>query len=128
MLPDPLVVTYNGSTKNLPRAAFERTGVSKLIKSSSYVTSNGEFAVTTAAYSVGKFDTRVEIVLRRVLPDSDADPFNGNNADSLGNGFGFVLEFNKFQYGTSVDLPLLRTALTSLVDSTFLGRLVGGEI
>lgn len=128
MLPDPLSITYNGSAKSLPRAAFEQTGVSRLVNSQSYVTSNGEFAVTTAAYAVGKNDVRVEILLHRILPDSDTNPFNGINGEGFGNSFGFVLVMNKYRYETATDLPLLRTALSSFVDSTLLSRLIGGEL
>lgn len=128
MLPDPLSITYSGSAKSLPRAAFEQKGVSRLVNSNSYVTSNGEFAVTTAAYAVGKNDVRVEIILHRILPDSDTDPFNGINSEGFGNSFGFVLVMNKYRYETATDLPLLRTALSSFVDSTLLGRLIGGEL
>lgn len=128
MLSDPLSITYNGTGKTLPRAAFEQKGVSRLVQNQSYVTSNGEFAVTTAAYAVGKNDVRVEIILHRILPDSDSNPFNGLNSEGFGNSFGFVLMMNKYRYESATDLPLLRTALSSFVDSTLLGRLIGGEL
>jgi hypothetical protein len=128
MLPDPLGITYDSVAHSLPRAAFEPKRISRVLDSHSYVTSNGEFVVTTTAYSIGKFDVRVEIILRRIIPDTDSDPFNGVNTDQFGNGFGYVLELNKFRYASTTDIPKLRTAINTLVDSTLLGRLIGGEI
>jgi len=129
MLTDPIGITYNSSSKSLPRAAVSDRGVSKKLRGESYVTSDGEFAVRTAIYSLGKNGTRAEIILTRVPPDSDSDPFTGNVfRQELSNSVGLIFESNNFKTGTSTDLPLLQAALLSYCDSTIRGKLVGGEI
>jgi hypothetical protein len=127
MLSDPLSVTYNGSAKSLPaRGSFEpRAG--KLIASRAYGTADNEFGVVTSSWLLPAGVTRSEIILTRVTPDSDSDPFNGNWRE-LPNSVGLVFEANSFRYATSVDIPLLRTALLSLVDSSFQAKLISGEL
>jgi len=119
MFTDPLTVTYDGSTKTLPRTGMSRTG-------SIYRTANGEFAVKIANFTRRNgFETR-SIELMRTLPDltpSDVfDPYR-----DVSNSFGVTYGFDLSRGGSSNDLPLLRTALLALVDSTFAGRLIGGE-
>lgn len=125
MFSDPLVVTYNSSSKSLPRAASPFNGITKLLGTSSYATSDGEFAVKTARFSSGSSHTRSEIILSRIVPDSD--PFTGVTPDAR-NSVGLIFEVNDLRMGTSVDVPLIRAALLSLVDSSFQTRLYSGEL
>jgi len=129
MLTDPIGITYNSASKSLPRAAVATRGVSRVLGSSSYVTSDGEFVVRTTNYSLGKNGTRAEILLTRVPPDSDGDPFTGNVfRQELSNSVGLIFESNNLKTGTTTDLPLLQAALLSFCDATVRGKLVGGEL
>jgi len=126
MFSDPLVVTYNSVAKNLPRAITSRSGVSKQTGASSYVTADGEFQVFTTQSLLGTQGTRSEITLGRITPDPDG-PLTGSY-DLYPNRFGLIYETNSLRYATAVDVPLLRTALLSLVDASFQTRLIAGEV
>jgi hypothetical protein len=87
--------------------------------------SDGEFQMFMSEAELGGNMRRFEVLLERTQQDPDG-PFTGSYF-SLPNRFGFVYEINPFRYNTSTDIPLLRTALNTLVDSTFQGRILGGE-
>lgn len=126
MLSDPLSVTYNGNAKSLPRLGSDSPVPGRIVQSRRYATPDGEFEVSTSVLSNDADVTRVEILLTRAAPDNDADPFNGLWR-RLPNSVGLVYEVNNLHFNTSTDIPLLRTALLALVDSTLQGRLIGGE-
>jgi len=126
MLSDPLVVTYDGNAKSLPRGHAHRAGPIRVLGKSSYVGYDEEFAVYTQRAQLGGDVTRSEIILERVTPDPD-DPFTGNYL-RLPNRVGLVFEVNNFRYATETDVPLLRAALDSLVTSTIASRLISGEL
>lgn len=66
------------------------------------------------------------IVLSRMLPD----PTSSNVFDDyreIRNSFALSFGFDPTRANTSVDIPLLRTALLALVDATLQGRIIGGE-
>lgn len=126
MFSDPLAVTYNSVAKSLPRASAPRVGVSKQTGAGSYATSDGEFSVFTTLSLLGSQGFRSEILLGRTAPDTDG-PFIGNY-QLYPNRVGLVYEYNSLRIATAVDIPLLRTALLSLVDSTFQSRLIAGEL
>lgn len=128
MLSDPLAITYNGTAKSLPRASMGKRTMGNLTGTSSYATSDGEFFVLTRRFSLGKSGNRTEVLLARRVPDSDGNPFNGTTDEMWANAVGLVFETNVSQYQSSTDIPLLRSALLSLVDSTLQGRLIGGEL
>jgi hypothetical protein len=88
-----------------------------------YSTPDREFEIKISKYRTGEGVNRYEVILGRVTPDTSI--FDGNT--SLPNRVGLVYEVNDLMYATSVDIPLLRTALLALVDSTLQGRIVGGE-
>lgn len=125
MLSDPLSVTFDGSAKSLPRAAGITSGVKKVKAQTTYVTSDAEFQVTVTQSELGNGGTRAEVLLSRVTPDPDG-PFVGSYA-RYPNSVGLVFEVNSLKYNANVDIPKLRTALLSLVDTTLQGRLIGGE-
>jgi hypothetical protein len=120
MLTDPLAVTYNGSAKSLPRisARSDRTV---------YRTADGEFEVVILGQPVQRDGSNgCSISLLRRLPD----PTPSNVFDDyreIRNGFSLSYTFDPTRAESSVDIPLLRTALLSLVDSTLQGRLISGE-
>lgn len=128
MLSDPLSVTYNGSAKSLPRTGGSTRGVKKVLANSVYNTADGEFTVRTVHSLMGDGGHRMEITLSRRVPDPDSDPLTGATSSVWTNSVGLVYEFNDSHYQTNTDIPLLQTALLSLVDSTLRGRLLGGEI
>lgn len=131
MLSDPLGFTYNGVAKSLPRASGVFPGVAKKLGNSLYATSGGEFKVQTSySQTGGKAGSQLhhaEIAMMRTVPDTDSDPFNNSDLQ-LANYVGLFFGANFLRYETAVDIPLLRTALLSLVDTTLQGRLIAGEM
>lgn len=127
MLTDPLSVTYNGTAVSLPRASGIKPAARRELGRSVYKSGTGEFSVFTTRTLLSDGTTRIEILLERVAQDADSNPFTGD-WKKLPNRFGFVYEVNDFAYGTSTDIGLLRSALSSFVNSTIEGRLVAGEL
>lgn len=126
MFSDPLSVTYNGAVKTLARLGrVSRPGVAKTLMTNVYGTADEEFSVYITESNMGGNVRRFEIILERTQLDSDG-PFVGNYIP-LPNRFGFVYEVNSLKYNTATDVALLRTALSSLVDTTFQTRILGGE-
>jgi hypothetical protein len=109
----------------MPRASGPRPGVTKQLGSSTYKTSDGEFAVYTTQSQLGGGVRRAEIILERVSLDPD-DAFTGNY-EVLPNRVGLIFEVNHLNYAAA-DLAKLQTAIVAFVDSTLRGRLVGGEL
>lgn len=124
MLSDPLNVTYNGSSKSLPVSSGRWPSIPRVLGKRYYSTSDGEFVVATRQLVHGNGDKVAEITLSRQFTETDsATVFEGSARNSV------TLTFttNSVGAGTSVDIPLLRTALLSLVDTTLQGRLINGE-
>jgi hypothetical protein len=121
MLTDPMAVTYNGNAKSLVRTSVGRLGTR-------YRTADGEFEATVSSLplTVATWDHIVSIELSRYLPDpTPADAFDAYR--KVGNSFGIFYRFDRTRAETSVDVPLLRTALLAFVDTTIQGRLIAGE-
>jgi len=121
VLTDPLSVTYNGSAKSLPRISLDSRG-------SVYRTADGEFEVSISKFLPPRYGIGgAGIFLARRIPD----PTPSNAFDdyrSIYNVFGVTYGFDlNTRAEASVDLPRLRTALLSFVDSTLEGRLIAGE-
>jgi len=127
MLSDPMSITYNSVAKSLPRASGILPGVRREIGSSFYRDSAGEFLAKTSTSLLADNSVRSEILLGRLNPDPDSDPFNAGST-RLPNYVGLVFIANDSRWNTSTDVPLLRTALLSFVDSTLQGRLIAGEV
>lgn len=113
-------VTYNSVAKSLPRVSAGPSGTV-------YRTADGEFEVKISDLpkqrdgSMGR-----EISLSRVLPD----PTPSNAFDDyrvIRNSFKLSYRFDTSRAEASVDIPLLRTALLALVDTTLQGRIISGE-
>jgi len=119
LLSDPLAVTYNGSSKSLPRVSG---GNSRSV----YRTADEEFEVSISNSKQSVSSSIVSITLTRKLPDvTPLDAFDPYR--SIKNSFTLVYEFDDSRAQTSVDIPLLRTALLALVDTTLQSRLIAGE-
>jgi len=121
VLTDPLSVTYNGSAKSLPRVSLDARG-------SVYRSADGEFEISISKFLPPRYGISGSgIFLARRLPD----PTPSNVFDDyrvIYNTFGITYGFDtNTRAEASVDLPRLRTALLSFVDSTLEGRLVAGE-
>lgn len=128
MLSDPLTVTYNSVAKTLARRyAIPRASVSKRLSSSSYATSDLEFAMFSSYSLLGDGLVRSELLFQRIQQDDDANPFTGDWRP-LPNRFGVIYEVNPLKFNTSTDIPLIRSALLSFVDSTMQNRLIAGEV
>lgn len=125
MLSDPLSVTYNSSVKSLARTGPSASGVKRVLSKTGYNTADGEFRVNVTQSLLGNGSERAEILLTRLQLDPDG-PFTGNYVE-LPNSVGLVFETNQLKYNASTDIPLLQAALTTLVDATLRGRLIGGE-
>jgi hypothetical protein len=125
VLTDPLSVTYNSTAKSLPRGSGSFNGPAKRLSQSFYATSDQEFQL-----GITKLDlrnaVRTEIILRRNDVDATSNPYPGMGLTF--NGFGLILEANNLKLETNTDIPLLRTALLALVDSTLQAKIIGGEL
>jgi len=122
VLSDPLAVTYNGSAKSLPRVSVEKFGAT-------YRTADREFELVILESPVQRNGGGLvrSIELRRRLPDpTPSDAFDAYR--EIRNGFAISYRFDPVTRAeSSVDIPLLRTALLTLVDSTLQGRIISGE-
>jgi len=116
---DPFSVTYNGTAYSLPR-----TGTTK--QESFYKTADGVLAINVRN-STGRAGSRLAVIeLSRRLPDpTPTDVFDPYR--EIINGFSIGFRTDVTLASASSDIPLLRTALLALVDSTLQGRLIGGE-
>jgi len=123
MFTDPLSVTYNGSSKSLPRISVEKDYTR-------YQTADGEFEVLISnnLRSARNGVASASVKLARRIPDpTPGDVFNKDFRE-IRNVFGLSYSFDALTRAeTSVDVPRLRTALLALVDSTFQGRVISGE-
>lgn len=120
MLTDPLAVTFDGSAKSLPRVSAGPSGTV-------YRTADGEFEIKISDFSMPR-DGRngVTIMLTRELPDpTPSDKFDPYR--SVKNSFSLSYVYEDSRPNTSVDIPLLRTALLNLVDTALQNRLIGKE-
>jgi hypothetical protein len=121
MLTDPMSVTYNSAAKSLIRIYTSGS-------TARYRTADGEFEVeiSNSPPKVEAWESHVRFDLSRVLPDATPadvfDPFR-----RVRNTVGLSYTFDATRAQTSVDVPLLRSALLATVDSTLQGRLIGGE-
>jgi len=122
---DPLAITYSGSGKSLARVAGFKPGLAKTTIAQRYATPDSEFEAFVSQATMGAGIVRSELMLGRTAQDPDG-PFSGR-WDPWSNRIGICFEVNSPRYGTAVDIPLLRTALLSLVDATFQSRLIAGE-
>lgn len=118
MLADPMSVTYNSSGKSLARVS---NGGSQSV----YRTADGEFEVSISYSPTKDGLSRYEVLMTRITPDpSPANVFD--NYRKIPNRFGLVYEVDPDGFFSS-DVPLLRTALLALVDTTLQGRILAGE-
>lgn len=92
-----------------------------------YRTADGEFEVSISDIPMQRDGSIVrDITLARRLPDpTPADPFD--HYRFIRNSFKLSYGFDLTRAETSVDIPLLRTALLALVDTTFQSRIIAGE-
>jgi len=94
---------------------------------SRYNTADGEFTIYIADGQTQGGASRVSITLTRKLTDPTPTNVFDDYRD-IRNSFGVSFGFDpKTKAEASVDIPRLRTALLSLVDTTFQGRLISGE-
>jgi len=114
MFTDPFSVTYNGSGLSLPRTETAKDY-------NRYKTADGEFEVIISNnlnQSGNNGIGTASIKLVRRLPDSTP----GNAFDAyrdIRNSFGFSYSFDAITRAeASIDIPRLRTALDTLVNST----------
>jgi hypothetical protein len=126
MLPDPSSVTYNAVAKSLARGAGFFPGPVRRLGDSFYATADREFEMKIARTLMGNDVERTEILLSRTTYDNDANPHTGTRI--VPNRFGVVYEVNTSRYDTETDIPLLRTALLSFVDTSTQSKLIAGEM
>jgi len=119
ILTDPVSITYDGNAKSLPRVSASRVG-------NVYRTSNDEFEVSISDLSrIRGGKPGCEIVLTRVVPDPTPTDLQSRR---IANSFGFVISFDPVTRTEASDnLPKLRAALDSFVNTTMLNRLIAGE-
>jgi hypothetical protein len=119
LLSDPLSVTYDGTSKSLPRTS---TTPNRTV----YRTGDAEFEVTVSNSVARDGTQRIDVNLSRTAPDpTPNDAFDAFR--KITNSFGISIKFDSTRANLSDDLPKLRTALLAFVDSTLQSRLIGGE-
>jgi hypothetical protein len=125
MLTDPLSVTYNGSAKTLPVVTGStRIDLDRLLGSRKYATADGEFTVATRQGVRRDGVLQGEIHLIRKALETDVNTaFSGYFSNSVG----LVYGIDPIRANTSVDIPLIRAALLSLVDSSLEAKILGGQ-
>jgi len=125
MLTDPMSITIAGSARTLPRSSGYIPGLRKSLSVVDYRDSADEYFARIRQSVRADGGTHVEFILGRTNPDPNPDPtavgYRGTNY------VGLVLSGDIARVSTTTDIPLLRTALNTFVDSTMLSRLLGGE-
>jgi len=117
---DPFSVTYNGTAYSLPRTGLDR-------QQSFYSTADGTLALNVRN-STGREGSRLAVIeLQRRVPDPTPTDVFDPYRDVI-NGFSVGFRTDVTKASASSDIPLLRTALLALVDSTLQGRLISGEM
>jgi len=121
MFSDPLSVTFDGSSKSLPRV---ETYSDRVV----YRTADGEFQVDITGNSSRKAVNGVRnagIKLARRIPDPT--PLNSfDDWRQIVNAVSIAFQYDESRAGLG-DLDLLRSALLTLVNPTFQSRLIQGE-
>jgi hypothetical protein len=119
MFTDPLAVTYDGSTLQLPRVGSGNRGTA-------YRTADGVLEMRITSITRPKVGNATRYVkLTRRLPDpTPGDAFDAFRVieDSFGVSYDFDLS-----RGGLLDIPKLRTALLSFLDSAIEARILNGE-
>lgn len=119
MLSDPIVVTYDGVSKSMPRVGMSSGR-------SHYKTADGELQLFISELRRNDGQTMVNVSLARTAPD----PTPSNSFDDyreISNQFGLSFVVDPNRSFTSQDIPLLRAALLALVDTTLQNRIINGE-
>lgn len=124
MLTDPMSITIGGSAKTLPRAGGYVPGIARRLSQTNYRDSTDEYFARITQSVRADGGMLAEFILGRTTPDPDPDPFLGYRGT---NYVGLVVSAELARISTGTDIPLLRTALNTFVDSTMLNRLIGGE-
>lgn len=125
MLTDPLSVTFDGSTKSLPAASGPSwTGVARALGNRYYGTADGEFAVYTRQGSRKDGAQVSEVHLQHRISDSDVATVHQGY---FYNSVGFYVVTNPYRVGSATEIPLIRSALDTLVTPTIMARIMNGE-
>jgi len=119
---DPLVVAYDGSNYNLPRAMSP--SASGLVSSSFYDAVSGLSVLIERSVAPSLARTRHQFVIRKDYTDTTAT--DGVSPRGWGNGVGLVFDIDLSKYAAA-DVAKLRTAVVSLVSGTFQDRFLAGE-
>lgn len=119
MFTDPLKVTFGAEEISLPRVASTKEGAT-------YATQDGDWEVDISHKPLDASSTYHSITLRYVQPDATpSDPFDPYRRVPNGVTLGF--EIDNTRYKSEELLPEILESLSSLVDATFMLRLLGGE-
>lgn len=124
MLTDPLSITYNSVAKSLARGSGVFPQTKRQLLVTHYRDSADEFFARIVQSTLGNGGVQAQIYLGRTNPDTDPDPMIGAR---LSNYVGLVFAADPFRANTATDIPLLRSALLSFVDTTMQNRLINGE-
>jgi hypothetical protein len=124
MLSDPIGVTYNSVAKSLPRTAAPKAGVLSRLATTYYNTSDAEIALKVDRYVRQGGNVMTQVSLSRRVPDA----VDGTIGTITDNSFGVLYETNSNRLESSVDIPRLRAALLSFLDTTTELRIIGGEM
>lgn len=124
MLTDPLNVTFNSVSTDLPRATgVYPGGEAKRLGQTVYMSHDGALVAFVTHTLVRGGHRKVEILLGSRVIDGDYDPFD---REPVANYVGFVFITDKFGAEVS-DIDLLDSCLRSKLDDTLRDRLIAGE-
>jgi hypothetical protein len=128
MFADPVSVTYDGTTYSLPRGTASKkvAPTGRKVGETSYTAAVAGLILNIRTFEAAGGGFWREVVLSRQQPDSDSSSFNDGPAVGQLNSVGLIFHSNDLRVGEA-DIPKLRAALLTLVDTTFTSRLLGGE-
>jgi hypothetical protein len=90
-----------------------------------YRTADGQFEMRISNLPTQRRDELgVAVSLFRIYPDPSPSDFQSRD---VRNGFTISYHFDRSRYEVADDMPLLRAALLSVLDSTLQGRVLAGE-
>lgn len=127
MLTDPQTVAIASVNHSMARKAvpgFPGKGESSL--QTNYATADGTVRLSVNQYRPRNGHRHVEVFLAKMVAEPDTLTANNGNVNGTWNSVGLTLVFDEYR-SEIASLTDIRSALLSLVDTTFTARLITGE-
>jgi len=117
MFTEPITVTIDGSATSFTRIS---TSEEVDVRLGQFRSADGAYTLSINSQSMGPDLTRYEVTLMKCDLGTVLDRMRRN-------GVGIVLYVDTYRDDTSTQVPLLRTAISTWLDSTLQGRVLAGE-